>query len=470
MKCCTLKFRPAALVAAAVVTLGGVAVGHAEAIQTTLTKVADLPLVGAFATTPQSPRGGILQVGSDLWFTTYSGGENSVGAIVSYSMLTGSFTTQHSFGLPNPSQPTQARYDGYNPWKTTLTMGADGRVYYAAQYGGASWTSGSNGGAVGAFNPATVQSSGVSVVWSGATGANQPSNLAYTSPVYVPTGGGTASMYFMTYAGGSQNWGTVQKVTLNASGAPTSNTTITQLTGSFSTPNTGRQTQGGMLLVNDKIYYATASTAGGAAATLQVLDTTNDQVTVLSDVWSISVTVGTTITTSGGWSTPMYDAERNAIYSLTLSTGILKWDLTTGVANPQSVLPNSMDGAAGNFADPILFGDSIYYVKQASGAATADNYGGQIWRYDLESENIQLLYNLKDYDGLSSSQSGSLSVVNENGVDVLYFLTASDRTTGTTDQYGALYRLQVTVVPEPGTIGLVAAGLALCAFRLRRRR
>ena len=434
---------------------------QAEAVQTTLTKVADLPFTRV-GESPESPRGGILQVGDDLWFTTYAGGENSIGAIVSYNLVSGTFTTQHSFGLPDPSDPTQARYDGFAPWKTTLTQGTDGRIYYATQYGGASWTNGNNGGAIGSFDPNTVASTGVKTVWSGAVATNQPRNLGYTSPIYVPSAGGGASVYFNTYAGGASDWGTVQKVTLDASGNPTGSTQIIQLVGGNSTPNTGRQTQGGLLLAGNKIYYTTASTAGGASATLQVLDTTTDQVSVLSTNWLAG--------SAGAWNTPLYDAERNSIYSVTLSGGILKFDLTDGLADPQSLLPNSADGSGGNFADPILFGDAIYYVKQASGSATGDNYGGQIWRYDLESENIQLLYNLKDTFGLASNQSGSLSVVIENGQEVLYFLTASDRTTGTTDQFGALYRLEVIAVPEPGVVGLVIVGLALCGARLRSRR
>lgn len=442
----------------------------AEQVQTTLTKVADLPNIGILAQSPESPRGGLLQVGNDLWFTTYAGGENSIGAIVSYSLETGQFTTQHSFGLPNPSEPTQARYDGFAPWKTTLTMGDDNRVYYATQYGGASWTSGSNGGAIGSFDPATISTTGVKVVWSGAVASNQPRNLGYASPIYVPNSGGGASIYFNTYAGGAKDWGSIQKVTLDASGNPTGSTQLTEFVGSLSTPNSGRQPQGGMLLVGNKIYYTTASTATESStgvvanATLQVIDTSTDQVSVLSTTW---FTGGSS---TGGWNTPLYDAERNSIYSVALSGGILKFDLTDGLADPQSLLPNSNDGGAGNFADPIIFGDSIYYVKQASGSSTAANYGGQIWRYDLDSEYIELLYNLKDYDGVSSNQSGSFSVVVEDGKEVLYFLTASDRTTGTTDAFGALYRLEVIAVPEPGVVGLLLLGLGLCGRHLYRRR
>lgn len=453
------KFFPAALSVFLSYAIG-LAPAFAEAVVTELTKVADLPTAGSggAVTSPQSPRGGILQVGNELWFTTFGGGENSVGAIVSYDLENGTFATEHSFGLPNPGQPTQARYDGYQPMKTTLTMGDDGRIYYAAQYGGASWTTGNNGGAIGSFDPATVQSSGVNVVWSGAVATNQPRNLGYTSPIYVPVTGGGASVYFNTYAGGNSDWGTVQKLSLDAGGNPTGVSQVIQLTGSNSTPNTGRQSQGGLLLVEDKIYYSTASSAGGALPTLQVLDTTTDQVTVLSTTW-------TTGGNNGAWSTPIYDSERNAIYSLALTGGILKWDLTTGVLDPQSLLPNSSDGATGNFADPILFGDSIYYVKQSSGSGA--NSGGQIWRYDLDDENIELLYNLNAYGGTASSQSGTFSVVTENGQDVLYFLTAAD-TVGS--NFGALYRLEITVVPEPGTAGLLALASLLVFRRSRRER
>lgn len=434
---------------------------QAESISATLTKVLDLPVSGSDGgvTSPQDPRGGILQIGQELWFTTYGGGENSVGAIVSYHLLSGNLTTQHSFGLPNPGNPAEARYDGYQPNKTTLTLGADGLVYYAAQYGGASWTNGNNGGAMGAFDPATVQSAGVTPVWSGSVAANAAQNLTYTTPIYVPVSGGGASVYFNTYAGGASNWGTVQKVSLDSGGAPIGVTEITTFTGSNSVPNSGRQPQGGMLLVGDKIYYSTASGAGGALPTLQVLDTTTDTVSVLSTSW-------TTGGNNGSWTSPIYDSSRNAIYSLALTGGILAWDLETGVVDPQSLLPHSDDGESGNFASPILFGDSIYYVKQARGNTSSDTYGGQIWRYDLESASIELLFNLKDYDGRASSQSGTLSLVKEGGLDVLYFLTAKDLAG---DDFGALFKLEVSVVPEPGTLGLAGMGLLLWAMRARRR-
>lgn len=433
---------------------------QAESITTTLTKVAELPISGSqgFQTSPQSPRGGILQVDNKLWFTTYSGGENSVGAIVSYNLTSGAFVTEHSFGLPDPAHPASARYDGYNPWKTTLTLGADGLIYYATQYGGASWTAGSNGGAIGSFNPNTVQSAGVTVLWSGQTGASAPSNLGYTNPIYISGTGGTASLYFNTYAGGTSNWGTVQKLSLSPSGTATGVTQLVQLTGSNSNPNTGRQTQGGLLNVEGKLYYSTATASGGALPTLQVIDTVTGAVTVLSTNW-------TTGGSNGGWNTPVYDAERNAIYSVALSGGILKWDLTTGVTNPQSLLPNSSDGLAGNFSNPIIFGESLYYVKQNT---SGDNVGGSIWRYDLETQQISLLYNLKDFGGKASWNSGSLGIVTVDGISSLYFTTADD-TVG--DSLGALFRLDITqlAVPEPGTMGLCAAGFALVAWRYRRR-
>jgi len=103
-------------------------------------------------------------------------------------------------------------------------------------------------------------------------------------------------------------------------------------------------------------------------------------------------------------------------------------------------------------------------VKQASGSAA--NSGGQIWRYDLESENIQLLYNLKDAFGIASAQSGSLKIGAEDGREFIYFLTEKD---SQGDGFGALYRLDIVAVPEPGVMGLLLVGLGLCGRRLCRR-
>lgn len=461
-------FTSLCLGAVALVALTSASV-RAENIITTLQRVADLPVSGAGSTqteresySPRAPRGGLLQIGNELWFMTSDGGEYiDTGAIVSYNLQTKLFTTQHSFGLSDPSNPATARYDGYDPEKTTLVRAPDGTVYYAAKYGGGDprvAADKTNGGVIGSFNPSTVQSQGVNAVWFASAQNFMPRNLAYSTPIFIPTAGGGASIYFNTYAGGATtnpttDLGTVQKLTLDISGNLVSQTQVVTLTG----PN-GKQTQGGLLQVGSKLYFATG-TAASASPTLQVIDTANnDAVTVLSTTW-------TTGGNSGGWSKPIYDEERNAIYSLTLGSatqgGILKWDIQT---SQQSILLNSRDGSGGNFADPILLGDSIYYVKQSSGSG--DNSGGQLWRYDLDTSTLMLLYNLKDYLGKASSQSGSLSKVVENGVESLYFLTAED-TNGS--NMGALFKLSVTPAPEPGSALLFAVGGLLVGFRRIRR-
>lgn len=434
-----------------------------ESVVTSLTKVADLPLMGsgpfAVSETPQSPRGGILQIGDELWFTTYSGGAYTVGSITTYNLTTGQFDVKHSFGLPDPQNPSTARHDGYSPLKTTLVQGADGRVYYTTQFGGANWDGGNNGtanngGAVGSFDPATVKTTGVKVLWNGGS-ASPLARTIMNGAIYVPRAGSTASVYSITNAGGGLTaYGTVQRIDLDANGNTSS---VTELT-SFTTTN-GRLPQGGMLLVDDKIYYSTSASAGGANFTLQSIDINTNQVQVLYDDWD---SLG--VSASGfGYNTPLYDPLREALYVVSLRDGIYKWDLENSAA---SRLPNSgsggpaSDGGANNFADPILFGDSIYYVTQTN--------NGSIYRYDLDSQQIFKLYDLPDYGGRATNNSGSLSVVTENGVDYLYFLTAS--TDATSNNFGALYKLEVTPVPEPSSVALVlmAGGLGFIAWRRRK--
>jgi hypothetical protein len=54
----------------------------------------------------------------------------------------------------------------------------------------------------------------------------------------------------------------------------------------------------------------------------------------------------------------------------------------------------------------------------------------------------------------------------EDGVESLYFLTAED-TSGT--NLGALYKLEISQVPEPGSIALVLlGGLGFGLVRMRR--
>jgi len=424
---------------------------QAGPIQAELTKVANLPLWNGDAIyTPQSPRGGILQLGDELWFMTYSGGLHSVGAIASYDMVTQDFTTQYSFGLPDPMNPWTARHDGNNPWKSTLIEAQDGTLYYTTTWGGVSNTGLTNGGAIGIFDPV---SGTASVVWSGGTAGNEPRTL-YNEPVYLRQGTQDV-FYFSTFAGGSAGsgsagWGTVQKVVVE-NGVLISSVEVSDLWADSG----ARQPQGGLVLVGDKIYFTTASAAGGAVPTLQMVDTATDMVTVLSDTF-------TTGGNNGGWNTPIYDPAREAIYSVALSGGILKWDINTSL---QSILPNSADGGAGNFSDPILFGDSIYYVKQGTNVATN---GGSIWRYDLQEEELIKLFDLQDYGAAAASQSGSLSLVWENGQEVLYFLTAASDGSN----FGALFRLEIQAlpIPEPSAAWLLmAAGTAWVLRRGRNR-
>ncbi len=411
-----------------------------------LSKVANLPLWQSAETSPQSPRGGILQIGDDLWFMTYSGGEYSIGAISSYNLVTQQFTTQYSFGWPNPEDPYTIRHDGNNPWKSSLFLGDDGKIYYTTMYGGVSNTGTSNGGAIGVFDPVTGTAE---VAWSGGSTGTQP-RILYNEPAYINRGSGVENFYFVTYAGGSAGsgsvgWGTVQKATLT-NGVLNSTETLADLW----TDTNARQSQAGMLLVGDKIYYTTASAAGGASPTLQMIDTITDQITILSNSW-------TTGGNNGGWNTPLYDEVRNAIYSVALSGGILKWDINT---DTQSILPNSDDGGASNFADPILLNDVIYYVKQSN--------GGSVWAYNLEYELLMKIADLSDYGGNASSQSGSMSLVYEDGLPMLYFLTAGSDG----NNFGALFRLDpslVVFVPEPSSLWLLM-GAGLFALRHKRKK
>jgi len=426
----------------------------AEDIVTQLTKVADMPVFFSTsdpleaAKNPGSPRGGILQMGDELWFTTYDGGVNKVGSIVSYNLTSQSYTLEYSFGLSNPGDPATARMDGVNPWKTTLTLGGDGRIYYAAYTGGATAATGGNGGAIGSFDPNTVGSAGVKVLWSGDTTGTSLRNLAYANPVYVERAGGARDVYTLAYGGGSSGWGGIEKISLDASGNVVSTMIIADFTGS-----NGRQVQGGTVQVGDKVYFASGSTAGGANATLSVLDTTTDAVTVLST----SFRPNTTVNNNGAWSTPIYDEDENALYALGLKGGILKWDITTGT---QSVLANSFDSGAGsNFAAPILFGESIYYIKQTG--------SGQIWRYDMGTESIAMIYDLSAYGvTVGSNQSGTFDIVEVDGKEYLYFLASGG---GGSNGAGALMQLEISVVPEPGSAALlVIGGVALVSRRVRR--
>lgn len=423
----------------------------------TLSRVADLPSTGDTDTTPKSPRGDVLQIGNDLWFTTYNGGEYAQGAILSYSLTTNTFTTQYSLGRSIPSDPLTTGYTGQNPWKNTLALGPNGTLLYSGYSGGFSGTNSPyvGGGAVGIFNPATVATTGVTVLWSGGTANSSDPKNFYNGPAYVPTATGS-SLYQITYGGGSLNYGTLQKISLDTNGAFVSATQLADFTG----PN-GRQIQGGLTVASNigKVFFTSGTTTSPGLPTLNVIDTATDTMTVLSTEWFAGAAA------SGGWSSPIYDAARNSVFTLTLNGRILEWDIDAGSGG---LLPILGDGgsttAPGNsfFADPVLFGNSIYFTKQ-SVAAT----GGQLWRYDLDAapgtQNLFQLFNINEVLGLATSQSGSLTKVTEpGGTEGLYFLTAEDSNLANN---GALFKL--VVVPEPASALLICCGAAL--FLLRRR-
>jgi hypothetical protein len=179
----------------------------------------------------------------------------------------------------------------------------------------------------------------------------------------------------------------------------------------------------------------------------------------------LSVLNGPASKTAGIYGTPIYDSERGAIYGISLNSGIYKWNINTGVSE---TLENSFltgTGLPGNAqASGVLFSDSIFFAT--FGATEAAN--SYIYRYDLINEQIYLLYNLGTIpdSGNTDLQSGLFNIVNENGREVLYFLTYEGGVNGT----GTLLKLDVTAVPEPSITIMLAGALAAAAFSRRRER
>lgn len=430
---------------------------------TVLTKVADLPAASPSnpGSNPRLSRSGILQIGDQLWFTTSAGGNYpEMGSITTYNLTSGQIQVQYSFGLPNPSDPTSARKDGYMPYATpVLGQGMyEGQIIYSTRFGGADWFNtgqpqSNNGGAVGVYNPATGQST---VLWSGDNGQNAANPLPsqiYSSPVYVSNASGQY-LYFLTNQGGdiaaagTTPQGSVVKLDLsnNSSSIISSFVLPANYTGAPGTMP-GRLPQGGILQVQEKLYFASTNNN-----VLQVLDTVTDTVVSYS---------GPAGKTAGIFGTPIYDSERDAIYAVSLNQGIYKWDIETGMS---TALPNST-GLGTSQSSGILFGDSIFYLT-LGGSETTASY---LYRYDLVNEQIYMLYNLGTIpeSGFTSMQSGVFSIVNEDGQDVLYFITAGGGVNGA----GTIMKLDVLPVPEPGSLGFIMAGAGVLAcLRSRKRR
>ncbi len=416
----------------------------------TLEKLADF---SAALTDPAKPNTTTpIQIGGKLWFTTDKGGSDDRGTLATFDLTTNQISTVLSLGS-----------NEYSPMGSFTQVGD--LLYYTTTRGGT--------GDKGTISVWNTQTSTSSVLWNSPTSTpNSNPNVPGNELAYINNGSG-AFLYFTTKNGGTGNAGsgtangTVQKLNLATN-------TVTQVH-AFADA-TGRQPFSGLTTVGTKVYFTTFVGGGSAgtgypngSGTLQVLDTTTDQVTVLKALpaGDGSYALGAT--------TPVYDAQRNAIYVVSNGTaaqpgGLLKFDLDhnewIGLWELQAADPITGLFNEGKFiySDPLLHGDSLYFVTNSGGA----NGGGTINQFDLLTNEKTVLFNLGN-DPISGIDWGKttragLTVVNEGGIDYIYVMT----NVGGGNNLGTVLRFEV--VPEPGVISLVGLALGVGLVFVRRRK
>jgi hypothetical protein len=265
-----------------------------------LTKVHDFAAATQLSPTATQPWAPAVQIGSDMWFTASTGGDNGFGAIGRWNLATNTYHTEFSaFNNTNGNTPqNKLGLDGNFAYLTTIRGGTGDR------------------GVLARFD-LTDPVNTYTVLWNSLS--NSPAenpNTFQGNPVVVDRGA-HKEVYFLTRngGGGGASWGTVQKyntVTQTAS-------LVANLPGGA---DDGRNPiDGGMLRVGNSIYFTTFS--GGPTGTgnplgtgaLMRVDLTNDTLTTLATMPNV---VSNTRSSSNA---PAFDPITNALYFTTTGAG-----------------------------------------------------------------------------------------------------------------------------------------------------
>ena len=202
-----------------------------------------------------------------------------------------------------------------------------------------------------------------------------------------------------------------------------------------------------------------------ALAALAVLSATASAANLLADGSFESITQAT-----GTWST---------------YTSVPGWTVTKADGSATSTGLEVRNGVAGTAEDGSNFIELDGYendaIKQSFTTVVGHEYEVSFWfadRTGVAASSLGFLANVSS--GASSSGTG-FGAVGDNGAAwhlITLDFTAGSTTsvfsikgTGTSDSLGTSFdNFSVIAVPEPGTMGLFAAGLAILGLSSRRRR
>lgn len=427
------------------------------ALEFTLSKV-DMVNTGTSNPGPYNSSGksGVLQMGDLLWFTSNRGGLDDRGTISTFDPSTQNFNIIYSFQSA----------EGFYPVSTPVLF--DDKLFYTTTRGGTGDT-----GVLGYYD---LIAGTTTTLWNGGSSSNTFNPRTPSGRPTITSSGGDDYAYFLTTNGGTGNgttgaaYGTIQKTNI-ATGV---SSTIHNFT------SAGRQPFSSFAQVGTLLYFTTfvGGTTGedyaNGAGSLQALDTTTDQIVLVSAI------PGGDGSTVFGSTTPIYDSSRNAMFVLTagISTqpgGLLQFDLGAQTwitlweleGAPTSTGP--FPEGRFIYGDPILFEDALYFTTTAGG----EYGGGTVNRYDLLTGDKDILFDLGVNTELGvnfgNNARGEMSLVWEDGKQVLYFFASSGgENGGNPSGKGTLLRLEV--VPEPGPVSLLALAGLFRILSLRKRR
>lgn len=415
-----------------------------------MVKVLDFPSAVGQAARPYAS---LVQVGSELWFTTSAGGASGFGSLAKWDLASSTLTTVFaSMNLTTGNTPQGT------PWR-------DGDVlYFTTTRGGT--------GDRGVLASYHMVNGTYTVLW------NSPSNSPSTNPntlignPVVVDRGTHKEAYFLTRAGGSTSLrGNIHKTHLTT----LVTTTLTDLPGP---PSGGQQPlQGGFTRVttptSDDLFFTTFTgghTGTGypnGAGALMRLDLTTD---TLHTVALLPPGDGSTRFPANN---PAYDSATHALYFTTAGTSLepgalMKWDLATSTLSTLYELTGAPTTAGpfpdGRFAysDVVVYGSSLYFTTIQGGAWG----GGTLNRFDLSTSTFEVVWNLGN-DTVAmvdwgSEARGGPALVSYGGQDYLAILT---RTGGAHNQ-GTLL---LYAVPEPAAWALAMVAFARVLLRRRRQ-
>jgi uncharacterized repeat protein (TIGR03803 family) len=405
-----------------------------------------------------SPVQRFTQVGTDLWFTTQSGGTNGQGTISRFDLNTHQVVQVASLGTTT----------GYTPASEILVIGSEG--YFTTVAGG----TGGNGTvakidlATGAVTPL------FSLPLPPAYGINPMGRLAHIGE----------DLWVLDPLGGGGNLGVAFKYNLPSGVA----TVVTN----FGSTGPGAEPFGGLVPVGADWYFTTL-VGGSTWGTINYPVITlpdGSQVTITNRLQTGAGTLGklsfdsqgnpvvtTVYSLPGGYeqspsaapilvgTNSLYFTSAGILYPNVAPGAILRYDISTGAftnlfifsTNP---IPSTLYGIRPGYASPTEWQGDLYIVNRNGGAKAANLNvgGGTVIKFNIASNTVTKLADLSNATSPTALGSpggsffGSGLVVQETNRFFIYQPLPAG------GAYGRGTMIRIALPPQPIQLGITNAG------------